>query len=246
MDSNILDQLYLTNTLGIKWYIQPGHSDNKPLPTCVFNDIFHVETHLLRLLSKGLSAFKPFSQALSQVILVEDVDDCRCVEAVLTKQNQTWKDAMCKIPDEIHRRVWWYCPAPEILVPQLEALITGWKNVKCSLDPSRGSFFSQDALKQAACLITARLGFISDPSGYSLYYKMGTDCDGLSYSHCICGTNSVKGGIHIANCRGFGSLQVSPELYAIFYIIVILLLVSSTIQEIVGTVTLMIGLGMRL
>ena len=90
MDSNILDQLYFTNTLGIKpGYIQPGHSDNKPLPTCVFDDIFHVETHLLRLLPKGLSAFKPFSQALSQVILVEDVDDCRCVEAVLAKQNQT-------------------------------------------------------------------------------------------------------------------------------------------------------------
>jgi hypothetical protein len=81
------------------------------------------------------------------------------------------------------------------------------------LDPSRGSFFSEAALKQAKSLIlTAKLGFISDPPGYSLYYKMGTDRDGLPYYRCVRGTNSVEGGIHMAIRRDFGSLQASPEL----------------------------------
>jgi hypothetical protein len=58
----------------------------------------------------------------------------------------------------------------------------------------------------------AKLGLISDPPGYSLYYKMGVDRDGLSYYCCICGTNSVEGGIHMPICRTFGFLQASPEL----------------------------------
>src|SRR6266481_4202307 len=99
-------------------------------------------------------------------------------------------------PDAIHRRVRRFCPPPEILVPQLETLITSWEDVECSLDPSRGPLFSVSARKQAKSLIrVAQLGLISDPPGYPLYYKMGVDPDGLSYYHCVRGTNSVEGGI---------------------------------------------------
>jgi len=41
---------------------------------------------------------------------------------------------------------------------------------------------------------------------------MGVDCDGLPYYHCIRGTNSIEGGIHMAIHRAFGSLHASPEL----------------------------------
>jgi len=58
----------------------------------------------------------------------------------------------------------------------------------------------------------AKLGLISDPPGYSLYYNMGVDKDGLPYYRCIRGTNSVEGGIHMPIRRTFGSLRASPEL----------------------------------
>jgi len=44
--------------------------------------------------SKRTLCIQTLSQALSQVILVEDVEDRKCVEAVLAKQNQTWEQAM--------------------------------------------------------------------------------------------------------------------------------------------------------
>ena len=59
---------------------------------------------------------------------------------------------------------------------------------------------------------TARLGFLSDPVGVSLYYRMGIDKDGLTIYRTIRGTNSVEGGVHMTIRRVFGSLQASPEL----------------------------------
>jgi hypothetical protein len=41
---------------------------------------------------------------------------------------------------------------------------------------------------------------------------MGVDHNGLPYYHCIRGTNSIEGGIHMPLCRTFGSLSASPEL----------------------------------
>jgi hypothetical protein len=61
-------------------------------------------------------------------------------------------------------------------------------------------------------LRTAELGFLSDPPGIPLYYKMGIDRDGLTIYRCIRGTNSVEGGVHMVVRRVFGSLQASPEL----------------------------------
>jgi hypothetical protein len=106
-----------------------------------------------------------------------------------------------------------FCPPPDILVPQLETLFASWKDVQCSLDPTRGPLFSDSAQKQAKLIIrVAQLGLISDPPGYALYYKMGVDPDGLPYYRCVRGTNSVEGGIHMVIRRTFGSLRASPEL----------------------------------
>ena len=73
-------------------------------------------------------------------------------------------------------------------------------------------FFSAAVLKLANnMIITAKLGLISDPPGYPLYYKMGIDHDGLPYYCCVYGTNSVEGRIHMTIHRDFGSLCASPE-----------------------------------
>ena len=203
-----------SHATGIKpGYVQPEYNENTSLHTRVFEDIFHVMNRLLKLLSKAHSAFNPFAQQLSQILLVEDADNRHQVEAILEKQNKTWEFMMHTKPDHIHQRVQRYCPPPDVLVPQIKALITGWQDAKCSLDPSQGPLFSIAAHKQAKGLIrTAQLGLISDPPGYALYYKMGIDRDGLPYYRCIRGTNSIEGGIHMAICRAFGSLRGSPEL----------------------------------
>jgi hypothetical protein len=64
----------------------------------------------------------------------------------------------------------------------------------------------------AQLLNTARLGFLSDPVGISLYYRMGLDKDGLTIYRTIRGTNSVEGGVRMTIRHVFGSLQASPEL----------------------------------
>lgn len=183
----------LADSLGIyPAYVQPGKDCNDPLPTQLFDDIFHVQNHLFRHLPKAHSAFKPFARELSHLMMIEDVDDHRQVEAVLLKKQKSWQYMMRANPDAIHKRVRCFCPPPEILVPHLKALFEDWKNVKCSIDPSRGPLFSAAAQKQADAIIrVAQLGLISDPPGYPLYYKMGVDRDGLSYYCCIHGTNSV-------------------------------------------------------
>jgi hypothetical protein len=159
------------------------------------------------------SAFNSFARELSRVMLVEDANDRHAVEEVLARKGKTWEQMMHSNPDALHRRVRRLCPPPNILVPQLQALISSWQDVKCSLDPSRGVLFSTTARKAAeGILLVAKLGLISDPPGYSLYYKMGVDRDGLPYYRCICGTNSVEGGIHMPIRRTFGSLRASPEL----------------------------------
>jgi hypothetical protein len=207
-------QVSLSQVLGIQLdYIQAESHQNSLLPTRVFDDIFHVQNRLLKTLSKMHSAFNSFARELSQVMLVEDVNDRRAVEEVLARKGKTWEQMMYSNPDAMHRRVRRLCPPPNILVPQLQALISSWKDVKCSLDPSRGVLFSTTAHKAAeGVLRVAKLGLISDPPGYSLYYKMGVDRDGLPYYRCIRGTNSVEGGIHMPIRRTFGSLRASPEL----------------------------------
>jgi len=208
------EQVLLSQALGIQLdYIQAKHHHNSFLPTRVFDDIFHVQNRLLKTLSKMHSAFNSFARELSRVMLVEDVNDRHAVEEVLARKGKTWDKMMYSNPDNLHRRVRRFCPPPNILVPQLQALISSWQDVKCSLDPSRGVLFSATAHKAAEGLIrVAKLGLISDPPGYSLYYKMGVDRDGLPYYRCIRGTNSVEGGIHMPIRRTFGSLQASPEL----------------------------------
>ena len=131
------EQISLSQALGIQSdYIQPEHHHNSFLPTRVFDDIFHVQNRLLKTLSKMHSAFNSFARELSQVMLVEDVNDRRAVKEMLAKKGKTWEQMVYSNPDALHRRVRQLCPPPNILVPQLQALISSWQDVKCSLDPS--------------------------------------------------------------------------------------------------------------
>ena len=174
---------------------------------------------LLRLLPKMHSAFDAFCSDFSKAIFLRDKDDEANVCRVLKAKGVDWEYAQRAKSYVLNRRIRRLIPAPGILVPRLQLLFDGYKNLICStkqnqLEEQPGQvFFSKDARDMAARLIdTAQLGFLSDPVGVSLYYRMGIDKDGLTIYRTIWGTNSVEGGVHMTICRVFGSLQASPEL----------------------------------
>ncbi|KIM80578.1 hypothetical protein PILCRDRAFT_9404 [Piloderma croceum F 1598] len=97
------EQISLSQTLGIQLdYIQPEHHHNSFLPTRVFDDIFHVQNQLLKKLSKMHSAFNSFTLELSQVMLVEDVNDHCALEEMLAKKGKTWEQMAYSNPDALH------------------------------------------------------------------------------------------------------------------------------------------------
>ena len=189
------------------------------LPSRVLDDALHFMDRLLRLLPKMHSAFDAFCSDFSRAIFLRDKDDEANVCRVLKAKGIDWEYAQRAKSHVLNRRIRRLIPAPEIVVPRLQLLFDGYKNLICSskqnqLEQQPGQvFFSKDARDMAARLIdTARLGFLSDPVGISLYYRMGIDKDGLTIYRTIRGTNSVEGGVHMTIRRVFGSLQASPEL----------------------------------
>jgi hypothetical protein len=75
-------------------------------------------------------------------------------------------------------------------------LFNAYKNVKCpTASRKKANFFSEEAWKTAEwLLVTAQLGFLTDPLDIPLYYLIGHDHDGLNICRCIHGTNCVEGG----------------------------------------------------
>jgi hypothetical protein len=192
---------------------QPQTAAPEILPSRCLEDPWHIQNRLLKLLSHAHSAFKPFAAALSRAMFVHDQDDRQLVTTALESKGETWDKALRTNPDAINRRVRRYIPPPAVLLAALETLFTSWKDVPCSVDPSRGALFSTQAWKQARNILkVAAIGLISDPPGIPLYYLMGHDRNGLPYYRCIRGTNSVEGGVHMPLRRTFGSLRASPEL----------------------------------
>lgn len=184
------------------------------LPTRVLDDAFHFMDRLERLLSKKHSAFKSFVHDFSEAIFIRDQDDERQVQAVFDAKGIDWAYAKRAKSSALNRRIRRYIPRREVLVKRLQLLFEGYRDIKCTVLKGRAQyFFSKEAREMSERLLeTARKGFLSDPPGISLYYRMGVDKDGLILYRTIRGTNSVEGGVHMAVRRVFGSLQASPEL----------------------------------
>ncbi|KAJ7204383.1 hypothetical protein GGX14DRAFT_646836 [Mycena pura] len=184
------------------------------IPTRVLDDAFHFMDRLIRLLSKLHTAFKPFCAHFSETIFLRDKDDEAAVRAVLEKKGIDWEWAKHAMSSSLNRRIRRYIPPRDILEKRLRALFDAYRNIVCSTETGKSTvFFSKEANEMAERLLeTVRKGFLSDPIGFSLYFKMFIDADGLIVYRTVRGTNSLEGGIHMVVRRVFGSLQASPEL----------------------------------
>jgi hypothetical protein len=210
------------------------------------DDAMHFQDHLLCLLSKKHSAFRSFAHDFSEAVFIRDRDDEAAVCRLFESKGIDWNYAIRAKAGALQRRIRHYIPSPSILFNHLKTLFHAYQDLTCSIQSSKKSqphtFFDQSAQKMADSLLgTAWLGFLSDPPDIPLYYKMGTDRDGLTIYRTICGTSSVEGGVHMAICRVFGSLQASPDLaesllinwighrtvgYIYFFLIFIILLIQ--------------------
>jgi hypothetical protein len=186
---------------------------SEKLPSRVLDDAFHFMDRLLRLLPKKHSAFKAFSHDFSEAIFIRDKSDVLAAQAVLKQHGIDWKYAKRAHAPALNRRIRRLIPERKTLLQRLETLFAAYADIQCSTKKSRGSFFSDEAKEMTQHLLdTVRKGYLSDPSGISLYFLMGKDRDGLNIYRTVRGTNSVEGGVHMVIRRIFGSLQASPEL----------------------------------
>lgn len=166
------------------------------------------------LLPKKHTAFCAFAHDFSEAIFLWDRDDEARVWAILEHKGINWNYAWRAHSPSLNWCIQWYILPHDILVPHLETLFSGYRNVICTAQTGQEKyFFSKDAQEMSKHLLdTACRGFLSDPPGIPLYYHMDIDRDGLTVYCTICGTNLVEGGTHMAVWCVFGSLQASPEL----------------------------------
>jgi len=127
------------------------------------------------------------SWELSQVMLVEDVNDHCAVEEMLAKKG--------KLGNKWYIRILMHC----INVFMSSALLTQVKmyyslllHVSCWGTPPGGQAWT----------------YIWFP-GYSLCYKMGVDNDGLPYYRCICGTTQLR---VVFTCQSITHLDLCEHL----------------------------------
>ncbi|KAF5382655.1 hypothetical protein D9615_003032 [Tricholomella constricta] len=76
-----------------------------PLSSRLFDDLWHVQDRLLRLLPKSHSGFKAFAASFSQTLLVPDISDVEAVTDVYRKKGLTWSYALRANSDAVRRRV---------------------------------------------------------------------------------------------------------------------------------------------
>jgi hypothetical protein len=175
----------------------------------VLEDIFHVMNRLK--LKKTHSLSREFMRRMRDAIFLLDKEDVAAVKKVLESQMKlSWNKALRYKSDWLWKRIRRYVPPPEILTDRLTKLFQTMGVMECS--KTNEKLFSRDNWKESENILnSAARGYLSDPPGESLYYKISVDHFGLSLYRCIRGTNSVEGGVHQKIRRWFGAFNASPE-----------------------------------
>ncbi|KAF7720604.1 hypothetical protein EC973_007053, partial [Apophysomyces ossiformis] len=180
-----------------------------PVNRRIFKDIFHLMDMVKVPKRHGLA--KEFSRRLRDAIFVVDSEDRRLLETYLAAKNITWNYMLSTKPSWVLRRVKRVVPPPEELLPVVDNLFKEYGPLICSRTGI--PLFDQEAWRQASHVLEAiRLGHVSDPSGYSLYFKIGHDENQLPLYRCSRGTNTLEGGVHQNIIRKFMSFGAGPHL----------------------------------
>ncbi|KAF7722529.1 hypothetical protein EC973_003056 [Apophysomyces ossiformis] len=165
----------------------------------ILKGIFHLMDMIK--ISRLHELAKEFLRRLCDALLVVDQDDRLLVERHLATKNLTWDYMLSTRPSWVLRRVKRVVPPVEDLYPVIENLFREYGPIKC---PTTGyPLFDEEAWKQSANVLKAiEQGQVSDPPGFSLYFKIGHDKDNLPLYRCSRGTNSLEGGVGTANRCG--------------------------------------------
>lgn len=181
-------------------------SQNIPLPSRVIGDIWHIMDRIKIPQNHGIA--KKYAQALSQGIFIVDEADKAAVSKVLSENGSSWDKKLVSNPKWLWRRCKRYVPRPDILLPVVRDIFLTYGPILCS--KSKKPLFNEEAWKKAKLILEdIYLGHVSDPVGYSLYYKDDLDGNKLPLYRCIRGTNGLEGGIHQKMIARFGPYNAS-------------------------------------
>lgn len=154
---------------------------------------------------------RPFARALRDAILIPDRSDRIRISAYLSSIGSSY--------DEVLRfkAHWLWTQWKQIISPP-EQLYLAVKEIYTAFGPLVDGatglpLFGPRQWKDAANILKAiQVGWLSDPIGVTLYYRMGIEKKtGLPLYRCACGTNDVEGGVHHSGRRHLPISGCSPR-----------------------------------
>lgn len=202
-------QNIISNTVG-DTSSQSRNIDSKR-PTRVLKDIFHLIEMIPISLKHGLA--KEFKRRLRDALFIVDEDDKKLVQEryIIKRKGETWERLLLHRPKWLLRRVRRYVPSPDELYSIVKQLFDTLGPLPCNTT-NRPLFDKQSKKYADNVLKYIQTGYVSDPDGIPLYFKVRVDCYGLPIYRCARGTNSVEGSVHQNIIRKFGSFNTSADL----------------------------------
>ncbi|KAG6835693.1 hypothetical protein H0H93_015646 [Arthromyces matolae] len=163
----------------------------------VLKDPFHVFNQFYISVAHGLRV--DFSLALRDAIFIPDIEDKQRIIAWGASQNPplTWEVMLRTRAKWLWRHCKRTIPPPEQLHPLVEVVFRTYGPLK---DAKSGlPLFNSSAWNTAKNILDLiRKGYLSDPPGVPLYYRIGVDkkAGNLPIYRCFRGTTMTEGGVH--------------------------------------------------
>ncbi|KAF7971123.1 hypothetical protein HWV62_21994, partial [Athelia sp. TMB] len=154
---------------------------------------------------------RAFAQALRDAIFIPDEAD--------RKKISDYLDSIGSSYDEILRfKAHWIWKRCKRIIPPPEQLYLAVQEIYSTFGPLKDTttglpLFGPHQWKDAANILTAiQAGWLSDPPGVTLYYRMGFESKtGLPLYRCARGTNDAEGGVHHSGRRHLPISGCSPR-----------------------------------